>query len=78
MPPKPTERITGSGLEFYNIDFSLQNQLRLAGASVPASLQDQVSVVLKFTNNHVDFTKRFLPKNACKGFFSNKIWSIKL
>ena len=33
----------GSGVEFYNIDFSLQNQLRLAGASVPANLQEQVS-----------------------------------
>ena len=42
MPPKPMELTRGSGLEFYNIDFSLQNQLRLAGASVPANLQDQV------------------------------------
>jgi hypothetical protein len=44
MPPKPMELMKGSGVEFYNIDFSLQNQLRLAGASVPQSLQDQVSV----------------------------------
>jgi len=38
MPPKPTEVQRGSGIEFYNIDFSLQHQLRLAGAnvSVPA------------------------------------------
>ena len=42
MPPKPMELMKGSGVEFYNIDFSLQNQLRLAGASVPQSLQDQV------------------------------------
>lgn len=35
MPPKPTEMIRGAGVEFYNIDFSLQNQLRLAGANVP-------------------------------------------
>ncbi|XP_023016782.2 FLII actin remodeling protein isoform X1 [Leptinotarsa decemlineata] len=35
MPPKPVETTKGSGVEFYNIDFSLQNQLRLAGASVP-------------------------------------------
>ncbi|XP_053326968.1 protein flightless-1 homolog [Spea bombifrons] len=33
MPPKPAERTS----EFYNIDFSLQNQLRLAGAS-PATV----------------------------------------
>nr|CAD7425695.1 unnamed protein product [Timema monikensis] len=36
MPPKPTEVQKGSGVEFYNIDFSLQHQLRLAGANVPA------------------------------------------
>ncbi|KAM8962259.1 LOW QUALITY PROTEIN: protein flightless-1 homolog [Pelodytes ibericus] len=33
MPPKPANQ----GSEFYNIDFSLQNQLRLAGAS-PATV----------------------------------------
>ncbi|XP_068099632.1 protein flightless-1 homolog [Hyperolius riggenbachi] len=33
MPPKPADRAS----EFYNIDFSLQNQLRLAGAS-PATV----------------------------------------
>ncbi|KAF7288043.1 hypothetical protein GWI33_000097 [Rhynchophorus ferrugineus] len=38
MPPKPTEMTKGAGLEFYNIDFSLQNQLRLAGATVPTPL----------------------------------------
>ncbi|KAL3268088.1 hypothetical protein HHI36_007215 [Cryptolaemus montrouzieri] len=36
MPPKPIEMTQGAGVEFYNIDFSLQNQLRLAGANVPA------------------------------------------
>lgn len=39
MPPKPTEAQRGSGIEFYNIDFSLQHQLRLAGANVPAPVQ---------------------------------------
>lgn len=29
----------GSGIEFYNIDFSLQHQLRLAGANVPTPIQ---------------------------------------
>lgn len=39
MPPKPTDSaMKGAGVEFYNIDFSLQTQLRLAGASVPASI----------------------------------------
>lgn len=38
MPPKPTSMMT-DGLQFYNIDFSLQNQLRLAGAVVPNSIQ---------------------------------------
>ena len=40
MPPKPTELQKGSGIEFYNIDFSLQNQLRLAGASVPRDIAE--------------------------------------
>jgi hypothetical protein len=31
----------GAGVEFYNIDFSLQHQLRLAGASVPKSIAEQ-------------------------------------
>ncbi|KAF3425373.1 hypothetical protein E2986_07775 [Frieseomelitta varia] len=39
MPPKPMEVQKGSGIEFYNIDFSLQHQLRLAGANVPTPVQ---------------------------------------
>ncbi|KOX75280.1 Protein flightless-1 [Melipona quadrifasciata] len=39
MPPKPMEVRKGSGIEFYNIDFSLQHQLRLAGANVPTPVQ---------------------------------------
>ncbi|KAL5018593.1 hypothetical protein ScPMuIL_004315 [Solemya velum] len=35
MPPKPAE--LKKSLEFYNIDFSLSNQLRLAGAPPPPS-----------------------------------------
>lgn len=31
MPPKPVQLQKGAGIEFYNIDFSLQHQLRLAG-----------------------------------------------
>ena len=46
MPPKPIEMMKGSGVEFYNIDFSLQHQLRLAGASVPKSLAEE-SVQMK-------------------------------
>ncbi|CAH0398250.1 unnamed protein product [Chilo suppressalis] len=33
MPPKPVERARGAGLQYYNIDFSLQAQLQLAGAT---------------------------------------------
>lgn len=33
MPPKPIEMQMGSGSEYYNIDFSLSTQLRLAGAT---------------------------------------------
>ncbi|XP_059619650.1 protein flightless-1 [Phlebotomus argentipes] len=39
MPPKPMEMQKGAGIEFYNIDFSLQHQLRLAGATVPPAVQ---------------------------------------
>ncbi|CRL07521.1 CLUMA_CG020486, isoform A [Clunio marinus] len=38
MPAKPIELQKGDGVEFYNIDFSLQNQLRLAGAQIPPSV----------------------------------------
>lgn len=38
MPAKPIEVQKGDGVEFYNIDFSLQNQLRLAGAQIPPSV----------------------------------------
>ena len=40
MPPKPPELQKGAGAEFYNIDFSLSNQLRLAGAAPPPSSAD--------------------------------------
>ncbi|KAL1488438.1 hypothetical protein ABEB36_014910 [Hypothenemus hampei] len=43
MPPKQTEMTRGAGIEFYNIDFSLQNQLRLAGATIPTPLPAQSS-----------------------------------
>lgn len=43
MPPKPPNVAT-EGLQFYNIDFSLQNQLRLAGAVVPNSIQPSQSM----------------------------------
>jgi len=46
MPPKPTSTAT-DGLQFYNIDFSLQNQLRLAGAVVPNSIQPSQGKFLK-------------------------------
>uniref|UniRef100_A0A182NT12 Protein flightless-1 n=1 Tax=Anopheles dirus TaxID=7168 RepID=A0A182NT12_9DIPT len=39
MPPKPIEAQRGDGLAYYNIDFSLQTQLRLAGANVPPQIQ---------------------------------------
>lgn len=45
MPPKPSGMAT-DGLQFYNIDFSLQNQLRLAGAVVPNSIQPPQSKLL--------------------------------
>ncbi|XP_072949414.1 protein flightless-1 [Epargyreus clarus] len=35
MPPRPAERARGAGLQYYNIDFSLQAQLQRAGAATP-------------------------------------------
>lgn len=43
MPPKPVEMQKGSGIEFYNIDFSLQHQLRVAGATVPPAIASSAS-----------------------------------
>lgn len=47
MPPKPTS-MENDGLQFYNIDFSLQNQLRLAGAVVPNSIQPSQGMTFFF------------------------------
>ena len=62
MPPKPAEMKKGAGVEFYNIDFSLQHQLRLAGASVPKSIaelqqtqkSDPVARKLRLRRRHRD------------------------
>ncbi|ELU16604.1 hypothetical protein CAPTEDRAFT_151582 [Capitella teleta] len=40
MPPKPKELQQGSGAEYYNIDFSLNHQLRLAGAAPAANTEE--------------------------------------
>ncbi|CAF0908368.1 unnamed protein product, partial [Didymodactylos carnosus] len=42
MPPKPKELQRGAGAAFYNVDFSLTNQLKLAGQSVPEQEQPDV------------------------------------
>lgn len=50
MPPKPPEYqyiSRGSGIEFYNIDFSLKTQLQLAGASAPANLMPAAQPTFK-------------------------------
>ena len=44
MPPKPVEYYQAKkGMEFYNIDFSLNNQLRLAGAPNPEGVAPSVT-----------------------------------
>lgn len=35
MPPKPVPDELGSGPEFYNVDFTLQTQLRMATGAPP-------------------------------------------
>ena len=43
FPPKPAELIKGSGIEYYNIDFSLNHQLQLAGAAPPPTAAETPS-----------------------------------
>ena len=43
MPPKPPDMMHGAGIAFYNIDFSLQTQLQLAGASPAAGTGESPS-----------------------------------
>lgn len=38
MPPKPVPDELGSGPEFYNVDFTLQTQLRMATGAPPPPL----------------------------------------
>ena len=39
MPPKPVPDDLGSGPEFYNVDFTLQTQLRMATGAPPPPLR---------------------------------------
>lgn len=43
MPARPAEAQRGDGVQFYNVDFSLQTQLQLAGAAVPQPAPQQNS-----------------------------------
>ena len=58
MPPKPPELMKGSGIEYYNIDFSLNHQLQLAGAAPPVpteetpSEHDHIAAYLIDNNNY--------------------------
>lgn len=60
MPPKPVQAQRGAGLEFYNIDFSLQHQLRLAGAAAPtlpngpAAVKDPIARKLRLRRGRRD------------------------
>ena len=38
MPPKPVPDELGSGPEFYNVDFTLQTQLRMATGAPPPQM----------------------------------------
>ena len=40
MPPKPVPDELGSGPEFYNVDFTLQTQLRMATGAPPPPLSE--------------------------------------
>uniref|UniRef100_A0AC35TXC5 Protein flightless-1 n=1 Tax=Rhabditophanes sp. KR3021 TaxID=114890 RepID=A0AC35TXC5_9BILA len=56
MPPKPSER---SKLQYYNVDFSLQNQINLAGMSATSSVNSIASSLAKDpVARKKDFIKR--------------------
>lgn len=58
MPPKPAEHqyySKGSGIEYYNIDFSLNTQLRLVGATPPQSLLPSPTGMLNLNETKLMF-----------------------
>lgn len=46
MPPKPVPEEVGSGSAFYNIDFSLETQLRIATGAPPPPNPGSVCVLI--------------------------------
>ena len=46
MPEKPPPEVKGSGAEFYNVDFSLYNQRKVAGLKPSAETMPQSELVL--------------------------------
>lgn len=73
MPPKPTNMAT-EGLQFYNIDFSLQNQLRLAGAVVPSSIQPSTGI---YNISYFFLTQyRRTPGDHCEALFPDVLYHI--
>jgi len=55
MPPKPVPDELGSGPEFYNVDFTLQTQLRMATGAPPPPLR-KLSKIL--TSSYCDIWDR--------------------
>ena len=54
MPPKPVPYELGSGPEFYNVDFTLQTQLRMATGAPPPPLRKQKLLSLMLTSSYCD------------------------
>ena len=73
MPPKPVELQMGSGSEYYNIDFSLSTQLRLAGATAgntPVAAPSKWIPLIK--NLYRNFSESDYLKKNLLNIFSSK------
>ncbi|KAL3090287.1 hypothetical protein niasHS_006739 [Heterodera schachtii] len=63
MPPKPSDK--EKAMAFYNIDFSLSNQLRLAGQS-PGSSVDSLSPNKSQQKDYMQRKKDFIRRRRCQ------------
>ena len=63
MPPKPAEMTQDK--VFYNIDFSLNNQLRLAGAPTAAAATSP--------QRELSFTENVVVRNGQSSIFVNNV-----
>ena len=61
MPPKPVPDELGSGPEFYNVDFTLQTQLRMATGAPPPPVCKSMTLDILFVQLFL-FKKSFIKR----------------